>query len=94
MLERSSHIGVRSRAAVHTSDSAVITRCHREIENCPDEEKQEMIEIYRDRYGFTEEDADSLVNITFKYREFFVRHMMVEELGLMATEGPSPLRRG
>nr|AET50747.1 hypothetical protein [Eimeria tenella] len=65
-----------------------------EIENCPDEEKQEMIEIYRDRYGFTEEDADSLVNITFKYREFFVRHMMVEELGLMATEGPSPLRRG
>ncbi|OEH75906.1 integral membrane [Cyclospora cayetanensis] len=65
-----------------------------EIENCPDEEKQEMIEIYRDRYGFTEEDADSLVRISFKYREFFVRHMMVEELGLMPVEGPSPIRRG
>ncbi|CDJ27300.1 Vacuolar iron transporter, related [Eimeria mitis] len=64
-----------------------------EIENCPNEEKQEMVEIYRDRYGFTEEDADCLVNITFKYREFFVQHMMVEELGLMATEGPSPIRR-
>ncbi|CDI79778.1 integral membrane protein, putative [Eimeria acervulina] len=65
-----------------------------EIENCPNEEKQEMVEIYRDRYGFTDEDADCLVNITFKYREFFVQHMMVEELGLMVTEGPSPLRRG
>lgn len=65
-----------------------------EIENCPDEEKQEMMEIYRDRYGFSDEDAESLVNISFKYREFFVRHMMVEELGLMATDGPSPLRRG
>lgn len=53
-----------------------------------------MVEIYRDRYGFTDEDADCLVNITFKYREFFVQHMMVEELGLMVTEGPSPLRRG
>ncbi|CDJ59224.1 integral membrane protein, putative [Eimeria maxima] len=65
-----------------------------EIENCPNEEKQEMVEIYRDRYGFTDEDADCLVNITFKYREFFVQHMMVEELGLMANEGPSPIRRG
>lgn len=68
--------------------------CCREIENCPNEEKQEMVEIYRDRYGFTDEDADCLVNITFKYREFFVQHMMVEELGLMANEGPSPIRRG
>lgn len=65
-----------------------------EIENCPEEEKQEMVEIYRDRYGFSDEDAEALVGITFKYREFFVCHMMVEELGLMATEGPSPLRRG
>lgn len=65
-----------------------------EIENCPEEEKQEMVEIYRDRYGFSDEDAESLVGITFKYREFFVRHMMVEELGLMATEGPSPVKRG
>lgn len=66
----------------------------REIENCPEDEKLEMVEIYRDRYGFTDEDAESLVGITFKYKEFFVRHMMVEELGLMPTEGPSPIKRG
>ncbi|KAL8425738.1 hypothetical protein Efla_003116 [Eimeria flavescens] len=65
-----------------------------EIENCPAEEKQEMVEIYRERYGFSDQDAEAFVNISFRYREFFVRHMMVEELGLMATEGPSPIRRG
>lgn len=65
-----------------------------EIENCPEEERQEMVEIYRDRYGFSDEDAESFVSISFKYREFFVHHMMVEELGLMATEGPTPVRRG
>lgn len=54
-----------------------------------------MVEIYRERYGFTEADAEALVAITFKYREFFVHHMMVEELGLMApTEGSSPVKRG
>ncbi|CBZ50849.1 putative integral membrane protein [Neospora caninum Liverpool] len=66
-----------------------------EVENCPEEEKREMVEIYTEKYGFSRADAQSMVDITFKYKKFFVQHMMVEELGLMyGFDEPTPIKRG
>lgn len=66
-----------------------------EIDNYPEGEKQEMIDIYTAKYGVTEEDATALVNILFKYRDLCISHMMAEELGLLVDdEGPSAESRG
>lgn len=66
-----------------------------EVETRPEDEKTEMRDIYTDRYGFTEEDARLMVDVSFKYQKFFIQHMMVEELGLMSSdEGTTPIRRG
>lgn len=40
----------------------------REVENFPDGEKQEMMEIYEHKYGFSREDAQTMVDISFKYK--------------------------
>lgn len=66
-----------------------------EIEYFPEEEKNEMYNIYTTRYGFSDEDAKSLVNLTFKNKRFFLEHMMVEELGLIANgdDKSSPVKR-
>lgn len=54
-----------------------------------------MVEIYTEKYGFSRADAQSMVDITFKYKQFFVQHMMVEELGLMyGYDEPTPMKRG
>jgi len=67
-----------------------------ELENCPAEEKMEMMMIYQQRHGFSKDDAESMVNISFKYPKFFISHMMVEELGLMLFQegGATPIKRG
>lgn len=56
-----------------------------EIENCPSEEKQEMIDIYMNKYKFDCNDARNMVEIAFRYKKFFLEHMMSEELGLIVT---------
>lgn len=38
------------------------------MENFPEGEKQEMMEIYEHKYGFSPEDARTMVDITFKYK--------------------------
>jgi len=67
-----------------------------ELEHCPAEEKMEMVTIYQNRHGFSKEDAESMVNIAFKYPDFFISHMMVEELGLMLWQegNATPSKRG
>ncbi|ANQ10917.1 Integral membrane protein [Plasmodium coatneyi] len=67
-----------------------------EIENCPSEEKQEMIDIYMNKYKFDSEDARNLVEITFRNKNFFLEHMMSEELGLIVTheEKNESLKKG
>lgn len=66
-----------------------------EVENFPEGEKQEMMEIYEYKYKFTPEDARAMVDISFKYKDFCISHMMAEELGLLcSSDGPSPLQRG
>lgn len=54
-----------------------------EVENCPEEEVSEMFNLYQTKHGFTEEDSKRMVELTFKYKEFFISHMMMEELGLI-----------
>ncbi|OUS47573.1 Ccc1 family, partial [Ostreococcus tauri] len=65
-----------------------------ELENYPEGEKREMIELYMAR-GMTEEDATSVINTLAKYKNFFLDLMMVEELGLMPPdETDSPAKNG
>eukprot|EP01059_Diplonema_ambulator_P000095 TRINITY_DN1007_c0_g1_i1.p1 TRINITY_DN1007_c0_g1~~TRINITY_DN1007_c0_g1_i1.p1 ORF type:complete len:294 (+),score=116.02 TRINITY_DN1007_c0_g1_i1:55-936(+) len=52
-----------------------------EVENAEDMEKQEMVDLYKEK-GFSEEDSKELVNIISKDKKLFVDMMMVEELGL------------
>ena len=40
-----------------------------------------MIEIYMNK-GFSRGDAETILNVMFNYRDFFIDHMMVE-VGLM-----------
>ena len=51
----------------------------------PDGEVKEMVEIYV-AAGVAEADARSILTTMAKYKEFFVKHMMVLELGLQAPE--------
>lgn len=53
-----------------------------EVDNFPESEKQEMIQIYKDK-GYTEKEAKQMVNVMSKKKEPFVDVMMVEELGIL-----------
>jgi VIT1/CCC1 family predicted Fe2+/Mn2+ transporter len=53
-----------------------------EMDNYPEGEIKEMVEIYTAR-GMPEEDANLLMSTMAKHKKIFVDHMMVEELGLM-----------
>jgi len=66
-----------------------------EMENSPQGEIEEMIELYEGK-GFSKEDAKTIIETMAKNEKFFVDHMMVEELGMMAVddEDPSPLQQG
>jgi len=61
-----------------------------EVENFPDGEKQEMIELYTKK-GLSHEDANTIVNIISKDKNIWVDIMMVEELG-MIEDKESPLK--
>lgn len=56
-----------------------------ETNNHLEGEKQEMIEIYMEK-GLSAEDAKTIIDTMAKYKEFFVDHMMVMELGLMPVD--------
>lgn len=65
-----------------------------EMENNPQGEIDEMIEIYEEK-GFSKEDATVIISTMAKNPKFFVDHMCVEELGMMAPdEDDSPLKQG
>lgn len=72
----------------------MLPRC-REVEEKPELEKEEMFDIYTRRYNFSPEDARSLVDVSFRNKDFFLRHMMVEELGiLLADDDLTPSKKG
>ena len=65
-----------------------------ELDNYPEGEKQEMVELYMKR-GMTESDAQSVIEVMSKYKNFFLDVMMVEELGLLPPdETDSPAKNG
>ncbi|UKJ89646.1 hypothetical protein MACJ_002898 [Theileria orientalis] len=69
-------------------------REEREIEYCPDIEKKEMLDIYMNRYMFSRSDATTLVDVSFRNKDYFLRHMMVEELGIMLEDDETtPLKK-
>ncbi len=61
-----------------------------EVENHPEGEKKELIEIYTAK-GIAEDDARCIVDIISKNERAWVDIMMVEELGIMETD-ESPLK--
>jgi VIT1/CCC1 family predicted Fe2+/Mn2+ transporter len=56
-----------------------------EMENYPDGEIQEMIDLYKEK-GMTHEDAKIVVETVSKYKEFFVDLMMAHELELQVPD--------
>lgn len=56
-----------------------------EMENYPEGEIREMIDIYVER-GMSLEDATVVIQTMAKYKDFFVDIMMTEELGLQVPE--------
>ena len=56
-----------------------------EMENYPEGEIREMIDIYQER-GMTREDATQVIQTMAKYKDFFVDVMMAEELALQVPE--------
>jgi VIT1/CCC1 family predicted Fe2+/Mn2+ transporter len=57
-----------------------------ELENYPEGEMKEMIEIYEEK-GMTPEDARAVITVMAKYKDFFVDLMMAQELDLMVPTG-------
>lgn len=56
-----------------------------EMENYPEGEIREMIDIYENR-GMSREDATKVIETMSKYKDFFVDVMMAEELALQVPE--------
>lgn len=56
-----------------------------EMENYPEGEIREMIDIYQTR-GMSREDATKVIETMAKYQDFFVDIMMAEELQLQVPE--------
>jgi len=57
-----------------------------EMENFPEGEIAEMIDIYKERGGMTHEDAELCIKTMAKYKDFFVDMMMTQELELQVPE--------
>ena len=55
-------------------------------------EVKEMVELYVEK-GISKPDAETIIGTMAKYPDFFVDHMMVEELGLISPdEDENPLK--
>jgi len=61
-----------------------------EVDNYPEGEKVELVELYQEK-GIPEEDAKQMVDILAKYPEAWIDVMMVEELGIV-EEQESPVK--
>jgi len=60
-------------------------REHWEVENNPQGEISEMVDIYKAK-GMTEEDGLIVAQTLSKYRDFWVEHMMLHEIGMFPPE--------
>lgn len=57
-----------------------------EVENHPQGEIDEMVQIYIHK-GLTEVDAVNVAKTLSKYKDFWVEHMMLTEIGMMPPDG-------
>mmetsp|Transcript_6635 Transcript_6635/g.15784 ORF Transcript_6635/g.15784 Transcript_6635/m.15784 type:complete len:285 (-) Transcript_6635:356-1210(-) len=65
-----------------------------ELENHPEGEKTEMVELYEEQ-GVPKEDAEIIINTMAKYPELFLKHMMNLELEMMAPDpDDNPWKKG
>ena len=64
-----------------------------EMENAPEGEKHEMIELY-EQQGYSKEDATTIITTMAKNPEFFVKHMMTVELEIMPPGNENPWKKG
>lgn len=53
-----------------------------EVENNPDGEIHEMVQIYKNK-GLSSEDAMTVAKTLSKYEEFWIEHMMLTEIGII-----------
>mmetsp|Transcript_5561 Transcript_5561/g.6004 ORF Transcript_5561/g.6004 Transcript_5561/m.6004 type:complete len:263 (+) Transcript_5561:39-827(+) len=62
-----------------------------EVDNNPEGEKKEMVEIYTNK-GIPEEDAMQMTDILSRHKTAWIDIMMVEELGIIENHLTSPLK--
>ena len=58
-----------------------------EFENYKDGEIQEMIDIYKNNHGMKHEHAETIIKTMALYPEFFIDHMMIQELDIQPPSG-------
>lgn len=74
--------------------SAEFDREKWEFDNFEEGEIQEMIDIYQEK-GFSPDDAENIIRCMAKNRQFFVEHMMVQELKINPPTGDEqPIKSG
>ena len=59
-----------------------------EMDENPEGEIREMVELYKEK-GVKEEDAEAILRCMAKYKDFFLSHMMNVELGLQVRSARS-----
>lgn len=65
-----------------------------EIENVPEKELAEMIDIYKTK-GVSTDDANAILATMMKYKDLFLEHMMIMELGLqIPDDNANPAKNG
>ena len=68
-----------------------------EMENFPEGEIDEMVEIYKSK-GFSDKEAGRIMELMTKkkeYHDYFVDHMMIQELGhTLPDEDDNPIKDG
>jgi len=64
-----------------------------EVEYIPEEERQEIREIYAKK-GFQGDDLEAAVRVITSDKKTWVREMMIAELGILSEDGMSPIRNG
>jgi len=81
------YLSTKSEQEYHRAERA---REQWEVDHYPDGEKRELVELYTSK-GMSEEDARAIVEIIARHREAWIDVMMVEELGILASN-ESPLK--
>eukprot|EP01087_Luapelamoeba_hula_P010315 TRINITY_DN2728_c0_g1_i1.p1 TRINITY_DN2728_c0_g1~~TRINITY_DN2728_c0_g1_i1.p1 ORF type:complete len:281 (+),score=54.94 TRINITY_DN2728_c0_g1_i1:31-843(+) len=82
-----------SERAEYSYNQAERAREEWETENYIEGEKAEMVELYQEK-GLPAEDAQRVVDIISRHKEFFIDVMMVQELGIMFDPEESPFKHG